>query len=67
MRRRFYVAPCDNAGTTDGKRITWDVIDRQTGRSISDHDTRAQAREAAREQNAEIVIDDTRERPEGGA
>lgn len=56
VRGRYYVSRSDEGGTlvdSDGKLVdhTWDVIDRETGHSVQNTDTRAAARQRARELN----------------
>lgn len=65
MTKRFGVRYCDEGGTLtdpDGNLIdhTWDVIDRSAvvdgePRTVSNHNTRAEARDEAKRLNAQAV------------
>lgn len=53
MKRRYVVQPMDNLGTVEGLKRdrTWLVVDATTGYCVEDCDTRARARELARQRN----------------
>lgn len=56
--KRYYVQRSDEGGTlfrSDGTPVdhTWDVVDRTTGHSVQNTDTRKAARDVARERNEE--------------
>lgn len=53
MAKRYKVDPCDNLGSVEGLKRdrTWCVVDRETGRTVSEHDSRAVARVEARTLN----------------
>lgn len=55
MIARYYVAPCDERHSDSPKRTTWDVMERlraDEAIAVSNHNTRADARAACRELNA---------------
>jgi hypothetical protein len=50
--KRFCVRPCDEP---DGTR-TWDVFDRQDGKTVSNHDTRQMARYDVEVLQARLIL-----------
>lgn len=54
-KKRYYVAPLDNLGTVDPpppRDRTWCVMDRATGGTVADCETRTEARAEALRRNA---------------
>ena len=59
MTRRYVIRRCDEGGSLtrpDGTPIehTWDVVDRETGCTVHNVDTRREARASAREYNGAV-------------